>query len=342
MRPPLPQRPGKPGLMTVDLTRYLQRLYDEGKAPWTIEKYRTGLGKFQRWVWERSGAGPVLEGPGSRPDAGFRRLLSTVTPDDVADYLRPYTSRASRRWHKVIIHKYAEYLIRKKVLTTDPTAGIEAPKPPKTAPRVITAAEWDAMIARVARVTSHPSGLYRLQMHVLLHLLRYAGLRIHEAVGYRERLLWDPSANAYVTQTVVGIRWRDCNLDERVIMVRGKGGHQAPALIDVHTTDLLRSLYARRKQPDPDTPVFVSRKGTPFGAVQASESIIDVAAKAGLRRITPHMLRHTFGTGLLEAGADLRAVQRLMRHDDLNSTLIYADFVTPGALRAQFEKGSAK
>lgn len=122
-------------------------------------------------------------------------------------------------------------------------------------------------------------------------------------------------------------------------MVERKGGRVLPALLDERSTELLRGRVGRLRDQRPGAAVFQRPSGKARGVRWARGVIRALAERAGIqRRITPHMMRHTFATGLLEAGANLRAVQRLLRHKKLETTLIYADYIDSDALRREFER----
>ncbi len=120
--------------------------------------------------------------------------------------------------------------------------------------------------------------------------------------------------------------------------MHGKGGRFAPAYLDRPTADLLARHLTALGEQRPEAPIFQDRSGRPRGTRWAERIFRRLIRTAKLRRrVTPHMLRHTFLTRFLEAGGNLRAAQRLARHRRLSSTLIYADYVHDEALRREFD-----
>ncbi|MDI6773158.1 MAG: tyrosine-type recombinase/integrase, partial [bacterium] len=186
-------------------------------------------------------------------------------------------------------------------------------------PRTLTAAEERAFMAEVERASA--------EVELLVRLLRRTGLRVGEIVGHHRE------------GRLPGLRIADVDLERRLLMVEGKGGRTLPALLDERSCGLLRKRLRRLRDQRPGAPVFQRPSGKARGVRWARGVIRRLGERAGIqRRITPHMMRHTFATGLLEAGANLRAVQRLLRHKKLETTLVYTDYINSDALRHEFER----
>jgi integrase/recombinase XerD len=119
------------------------------------------------------------------------------------------------------------------------------------------------------------------------------------------------------------------DMDRQVISVHGKGNREReiPIVCDAFREALLQHLSERRRgvtaQAAQEVPLFVNRRGSRMSDQSVRAVLRRHAARAGVRRITPHMLRHTVATLLLEDGVDLRHIQRLLGHSSITTTTIY-------------------
>ena len=127
---------------------------------------------------------------------------------------------------------------------------------------------------------------------------------------------------------VVGVKLQDLVYEEGLVRVFGKGAKERVVPIGRRALGAV-ALYAREVRPSLDRGkgrgvLFLNARGTPLSRVGAWGIIKQAAKRAGLtKRVTPHTLRHTFATHLLEGGADLRAVQEMLGHADLSTTQLY-------------------
>jgi integrase/recombinase XerD len=150
-----------------------------------------------------------------------------------------------------------------------------------------------------------------------------------EPLAVRDRALLEFAyATGVRVSELVGIKLQDISFEDRVVRVFGKGSKER--LVPFGKTALgVIAMYAREIRPTVDKGkgkgvLFLNARGTPLTRVGAWGIIKAAARRAGLtKRVTPHTLRHTFATHLLEGGADLRAVQEMLGHADLSTTQIY-------------------
>jgi integrase/recombinase XerD len=134
---------------------------------------------------------------------------------------------------------------------------------------------------------------------------------------------------------LTALRLTDVDTDDRVLRIRGKGGRQRPAfLVDHHALAALEAyLQAREQVPSEHNHVFLNAFGGPLSTQGVAHVLRAVAGRAGLQRhVTPHMLRHTAATLLLQNGADIRIVQEFLGHASISTTQRYAH-VTAAHLR---------
>jgi integrase/recombinase XerD len=197
---------------------------------------------------------------------------------------------------------YYKLLVGEGIAARDPSERIESPKRWRTLPAVLTVAEIDKLLA--APNTDEPLAI---RDRALLEFAYATGVRVSE---------------------LVGVKLQDISFEDRVVRVFGKGAKER--IVPFGKTALgVISMYAREIRPTVDRGkskgvLFLNARGTPLSRVGAWGIIKANARRAGLtKRVTPHTLRHTFATHLLEGGADLRAVQEMLGHADLSTTQLY-------------------
>jgi integrase/recombinase XerD len=211
-------------------------------------------------------------------------------------------SSATIRRQVSATHTYFAFLVGEGHLTDDPSDRMETPRKGRVLPEVLTVPEVEAMLA--APPADHPLAW---RDRALLELAYGAGLRVSElcALGVADLLLSDG-----------------------LVRVFGKGGKERLVPIGRKVIGPV-SIYLNQTRPSlergrSEGRVLLNARGGPLTRVGAWGIIRRVAKAAGItRRVTPHTLRHSFATHLLEGGADLRAVQEMLGHVDLSTTQIY-------------------
>jgi len=291
---------GLPPLRETDarvIERFVEAAWAEhGLARQTQAAYHRDLAQLARW---RDGAGGGLE---------------RIDRAGLFDYLRwradhGYKPRSNARLRASLRAFYA-HLVRLGVRADDPAALIEPPRLPRPLPKALTESQVDALLA--APDVSAPEGL---RDRAMLELMYAAGLRVSELVNL--------PANAV-------------NLRQGVVRVLGKGGKERLVPLGEESQHWLERYLAQARpqlaggKPVPadaggDVPLFLTpRRVAPtrqawWGALKRH------AAAAGIdpATVTPHGIRHSFATHLLNHGADLRALQLLLGHASLSTTQIY-------------------
>ena len=200
------------------------------------------------------------------------------------------------------IRTYFKFLVGEGIAARDPSERIESPKRWRTLPTVLTVAEMKKLLD--APNTDEPLAI---RDRALLEFAYATGVRVSE---------------------LIAIKSQDISLVDRVVRVLGKGGKERIIPFGRSALGAI-SLYAHEVRPTLDRGktrghLFLNARGTPLSRVGAWGVIKATARRAGLaKRVTPHTLRHTFATHLLEGGADLRAVQEMLGHADLSTTQLY-------------------
>ncbi len=248
--------------------------------------------------------------------------LGEVTPAQVADYLarlregddeHPPLSAASAARAVSAVRGLHRFAVREGLASDDPARAITPPTPPRRLPKALDVGQIEALLGAVP--TDGPLGL---RDHALLEFLYGTGARISEAVG------------AAID---------DLDLDSGGVLLRGKGGRSRLVPVGGYATQAVRAYLVRGRPAlaaaGRGTPaVFLNARGGPLSRQSAWTILRRAAAAAGLdpSRISPHTLRHSYATHLLDGGADVRVVQELLGHASVTTTQIYT-LVTVDKLR---------
>jgi integrase/recombinase XerC len=205
-------------------------------------------------------------------------------------------ARALAAWRS-----FSRFCVRRGILTADPSAGLPFPRLPKRLPRTLPARALNEALDRIAGDAA------ALRDRALLELAYSCGLRLSE---------------------LVGVNRGDFDRGAHVVRVRGKGRRERLVPVgDAALAALDRYLDATREvrsaTPRSDEPVFLGRRGRLSGRTVQRVVRRRLAAVAGGLGVTPHALRHSFASHLLDRGADLRAIQELLGHRSLATTQVY-------------------
>ena len=248
----------------------------------------------------------------------FLADLKNIAESEVRDFLSQILiSGAARRSvaRKLSsIRSFFKYLYRQGIIDRTPTDGLTAPKLNKPLPKFLTIKEVERLLE--IPDTSTPKGKRDC---AIIEVLYSTGMRISELVNL----------------THSQIHW-----NEEVIRVIGKGNKERMVLIGGIAKNALQKYIDNPTYigKDQDSPVFKNKFGNKLGALSIQRMINSSAKLAGIpSNVTPHVLRHSFATHMLDAGADLRCVQELLGHVSLSTTQIYTH-ITPERLKKAYEK----
>jgi integrase/recombinase XerD len=273
---------------------------ERGLSPATIRAYRTDLADFAAW----RGAGKRWA---ASPDAAIGYLAARTRRGRPSD---PGLAPSSLRRRAAALKGFYRFAYGEGLIKRDVAAHLDLPRPSRLLPETLTVAETEHLLEAAGDETS--AGASGLRDRALLELLYAAGLRISEAIGLdREDLSTD---GAFVRVIGKGDK-------ERLVPV----GDVALDWLARWTDGPRRSLLAiGHVAPDRGGPLFLGDRGGRLARQQAWASVKRAAARAGLAdRVSPHTLRHSFATHLLEGGADLRVVQELLGHASISTTQLY-------------------
>jgi integrase/recombinase XerD len=240
-------------------------------------------------------------------------VLKSVSRDDLVDFLadlyrHKLESRTVAR-HLVTLRNFFRFAQVNELITDDPSLNLESPKIRRSLPGYLRLEEVEKLLAQPDEKT--PIGLRDRSM---LEVLYSSGLRVSELTGLRVMDL-DRSSGC--------VRCVGKGDKERIVPV----GKRAMALVDRYLRDARPKLLAKGQFGN--SPIlFLNRRGSRLSRVGVWKILSAYGRQAGLRvALTPHTLRHSFATHLLERGADLRSVQLMLGHSDISTTQIYTHVV---------------
>ena len=272
------------------LDRYIDFLMvEKGLAAQTIEAYSRDLVRFISFL-DKSGRATTSEADTPL----ILKYLISMREDGL--------NARSRARHLVSIRGFYRFLAQEEILSSDPSRLIDLPKSGLKLPDVLTIDEVKRLLD--APDPKKPSGCRDAAM---LELLYAAGLRVSE---------------------LITLKLQDVNLTAGYVRVFGKGAKERVVPIGQFAQEKIRRYTNRARQAllkdRISATLFVARAGKPLSRQGFWKLIKRYGLRAGLRKvITPHTLRHSFASHLLEGGADLRAVQTMLGHADIATTQIY-------------------
>lgn len=262
---------------------------EQGSSPRTIEAYASDMYRLHEYL--------ELKG-GLVPDEIDARVLRGFIHHLVDLGLAP----ASVSRMVSAVRGFYKFLVGESYITHDPSGQLETPRKWRTLPDVLSPGEVDRIIGAISL-----DERLAFRDRALLEVAYGAGLRVSEWIS-------------------LGIG--DVHLDERIVRVVGKGnkqrlvpiGRRALAAVAIYTRELRPSLV----HGAPTATLFVNARGGPLSRMGAWKLLRKYVDAAGITsHVTPHTLRHSFATHLLEGGADLRAVQDMLGHADIATTQLY-------------------
>jgi integrase/recombinase XerC len=280
--------------------------YNRNVSPHTLRAYETDLAQLVDHLAAREACAPS-EVPVTRFDVdGVRGFLEELHDRG--------NSRSSAARRLAACRTFARYLLREDLITDDPTALVGAPRKDQTLPEHLDEGDMSRLL--LAPDTSTVGGR---RDRAIIELFYASGLRLSE---------------------LVGLDLEDTNLSSRVVRVRGKGGKERLVPFNRPAADAIRAMMADRprsvqveeqsgrgrmsRQTRRRQALFLNLQGRRLTTRSVDRIVRRYVREAALTRgISPHALRHTFATHLLQAGADLRAIQELLGHARISTTQRY-------------------
>ena len=265
---------------------------EKGLAPLTVSAYTTDLGQFAGFLEKQ------------------KRTLISAQRDDVRNFLQEMFAnqvdgRSVGRKLSALRHLY-RYLLLDKHIDHDPTLNIESPKQWKVLPKSLAREEMETMLAKPQHVAdSKEAHAIAARDRAMLEMLYAGALRVSE---------------------VIGVKLEDLKLELGYVLVRGKGdkerivplGKSALDALSAYMADPRRALLKGKSSPL----VFLARGARKLSR-QRVWQLVRAASDITGRKASPHMLRHSCATHMVENGADLRTVQTILGHSDISTTQVY-------------------
>jgi integrase/recombinase XerD len=280
------------------LDRFVQSIvFERALREKTVAAYGADLRRYLKYLDEHA-----ITDPGE------------VLREELLDYLiclrqEGLSARSAAR-HLSAIRNFHRFLVEEHEATANPADALESPRLLQMLPKALPPAEVELLLQMPDQTT--PEGC---RDAALLELFYSCGLRISE---------------------LAGLQLRDVLLEEAELRVRGKGGKTRIVPLGERARVRVACWLQTRPEFSPkDTALLLTRRGKQMSRSTAWEVVKRHARSAGIRRnVTPHMLRHSFATHLLDNGADLRAVQEMLGHADIGTTQIYTHVSSERLARA--------
>lgn len=263
--------------------------FDRGLADRTVDAYQRDLDRFLEFLAELGHGGP-----------------RDVRPEDLREYVYELSGRglapSSIRRAQSSLRTYFGFLLADGVLEEDPTDRMDSPRIGRSLPDTLSRPE----VERLLEAPDPERPLY-WRDRAILEVLYGSGLRVSE---------------------LTGLRLVDLDADQRMVRVLGKGSKErlvpvgGPALRALER--YLGGVRSGLERGKGEGRIFLNARGTPLSRISVWTLVKESAQRAGItKEVSPHTLRHSFATHLLEGGADLAAVQELLGHADISTTQIY-------------------
>lgn len=279
-------------LLARALDAYLRHVtIERGLSEHTVSAYRRDLGGYVEWLLDDG----ITDTAEVTPAAIGRFIAerSTAVPPPASSSLARLQSSV-RGWHR--------FLAREGIEQDDPSGRLRPPKAPRRLPKALTIDQVERLLA--APSAEEPLGI---RDRALLELLYATGARVSEAVG----LDVDDLSHGDV------LRLRGKGSKERIVPV----GSYARTAVDAYLTRVRPGLAAAGRA---SARLFLGARGAPLSRQSAWLVIRSAAERAQITtEVSPHTLRHSFATHLLQGGADVRVVQELLGHASVATTQIY-------------------
>jgi integrase/recombinase XerD len=277
-------------LRTFHLEQFTESLLlEDGASARTIDAYRRDVRRMMEFAVSKGMKSPL-------------DVTSTLLRDHMYSLKDRGLAPSSMRRAISALHTYFSFLLAEGIIRSDPSERLDSPRRGRELPDVMSVAEVQKLLATPSLDES-----LALRDRAMLELAYSAGLRVSEWIA-------------------IGIQ--DLQLDGGLVRVFGKGGKERLVPIGRSAVGAV-ALYVRELRPRleggaGEGRLFLNARGEPLSRMGAWKILQKHVKRAGIaRRITPHTLRHSFATHLLEGGADLRAVQEMLGHADISTTQIY-------------------
>ena len=290
---------------------------ERGASPYTIRNYSQALLEFCGWHERDRGALPNWQ---------------KIERDDFRLYLRHLgrskLSRAAIQLRFSALRSFYKFLLRRGAVESSPIKNLSLPRPEKRLPKFLTVAQLEALLAAPEQQLKRQCETAERAVDATPFVRDLAILEVIYSCGLR-------------VSELCGMLVRDIDFSEQLVRVRGKGKKERQVPIGEPALEAIQHYWARLLEPPAgEQPVFLAHTNQrgPVSPRVVQLRLKRYLAAAGLDpAITPHKLRHSYATHLLDAGADLRSVQELLGHAHLITTQAYTHVSTERLKKAYDE-----
>ncbi len=231
------------------------------------------------------------------------KSISTVKHQDLTDFFwqKKLDGLKPRSIYRLIesIKQYYRFLVSEKIITEDPTSYLVPPKIPSKLPGQLSFDEINNLLKAINGTKERD-----IRNRAMVELLYATGLRVSE---------------------LVNLKIENVDMERGYLKVKGKGNKERIVpIVQKSISSIKKYLEMRKKKVAENSDLFLSKLGKKISRIEFWRQLKNYAAKAGInKKITPHLLRHSFATHLLLGGADLRFVQEMLGHSSITTTQIY-------------------
>ena len=296
--------------MTKAIEAFIQSLRARSASAHTIANYQRDLKRFHRFMDSRK--------------TDLKEIDHLFIRDFLNHLYKQSLTKSSVARILSCIRTFYKFLVQEKLVSENPAEAVSSPRLPKRLPTYLSELE----VAQIMEASGQEATLKHMRDRAILELLYASGLRVSE---------------------LVGLNVSDMDKRESLVRVLGKGrkerivpfGRFAAEAIEIYMAERNRSSRMHLDN-EGNLPLFVNLRGTRLTG-RSVERLLEhyrLYLKPG-HRVTPHTLRHSFATHLLENGADLRSIQELLGHSNLSTTQRYTH-VTVQHLKREYDKAHPK
>ena len=269
----------------LSLDGYLKMLGQQGKSAHTLSAYGRDLTELVRLLTEESSE--------TAQDLKRRDFVAALKRLSQQGLSERTLARKLSAWRQ-----YCGWLVQSGMMDNDPTFNLKAPRLPERLPKALPQEELNHMLDSAPADDS-----LAVRDHALFELMYGSGLRLSE---------------------IHGLDLGDVLLDEGWVSVTGKGRKERQVPLSGKSVEALRVYLSERVAADSETALFTGKNGTRLGQRQIQKRLQAWAVRQGSgQHISPHMMRHSYASHLLQSSRDIRAVQELLGHSNLSTTQIY-------------------
>ncbi|WP_107814224.1 tyrosine recombinase XerC [Neisseria sicca] len=269
----------------LSLDGYLKMLGQQGKSAYTLSAYGRDLTELVRLLTEGSSE--------TTQDLTRRDFVAALKRLSQQGLSERTLARKLSAWRQ-----YCGWLVQSGMMDNDPTFNLKAPRLPERLPKALPQEELNHMLDSTPANDS-----LAVRDHALFELMYGSGLRLSE---------------------IHGLDLGDVLLDEGWVSVTGKGRKERQVPLSGKSVEALRAYLFERVAADSETALFTGKNGTRLGQRQIQKRLQTWAVQQGSgQHISPHMMRHSYASHLLQSSRDIRAVQELLGHSNLSTTQIY-------------------